>query len=329
MLLPILATCSTLEDLSLGNGVVSHGADHSNFFDGASNGGVPSWLFLPSPDTNLNGVPAAFRLLQRLDLTICFTNIPNRFSAWYCPLNQNENMRGLGLMLSEADNLEELKLNGHTYSANLKLEEILTSKMWRKLRVLELRYFETTLADAVGLLRRHKESLRKVRLDSVNFLDGNWLDLHKLVALELPEVCLALGRVWFRGRDYFFQSRRRNLYRGAWENVLFGYEYYPSRLQLHEEAKGEAEQAEAENLEEYEAEDNVEDEVEAKDSEEDEMEEDVEDDVDKQQEIENLDHVDNSSVDLDYDSGSDGWGNEDLTYDSAADSNGITHQWLA
>ena len=150
-------------------------------------------------------------------------------------------MRSLSLMLSEADNLEELKFNDHTYSANLKLEEILNSKTWRKLRVLELRYFERTLADAVGLLRRHKESLRKMRLDSVNLLDVNWLDLHKLVALELPEVCLALGRVWYRGRDYIFQSRRRVLCWGEWEDVLFGDEYYPSRLQLDEEAKGEGE----------------------------------------------------------------------------------------
>ena len=208
MLLRVLSDSSlpAFDDLSLGDGRHSCDVidfDHRGTWAGSSYGSIPNWIFTSMSFRYLDkSYCPLFQRLRKLELTLCFPSRPAAVNMDFCPASSFPRLSALWDLLNAADSLEDLRLCGHTDSANLNLFEALGLKRWEKLRNLELRYIDATYDELVDVLLRHERSLRRVKLDFVNLLNGSWPQLDNHIASEMRDLVITTGWVWHNGIHY-------------------------------------------------------------------------------------------------------------------------------
>ena len=167
---------------------------------GSDYGGIP-YLCLTPIAGNLSLWNQIFVHLRKLSITLCCPDrprwSPDPFSppAWV----RNNDLEGLRDLLIRADNLEHVKLCGHIDTGHLQFSEIFGSKRWSKLRILKLKYFDATTNDLATLFARHKDTLKYIKLDNFNLLDGAWHALETLLCPAGSNISVILGFTWQDG----------------------------------------------------------------------------------------------------------------------------------
>ncbi|MCJ1454492.1 hypothetical protein MMC28_004845 [Mycoblastus sanguinarius] len=200
---------STLEQLSLGNGVYASGdmvrlPGHppTTYKIGPQNGEIIHWVFLSAGEPQL--FLPAFRCLRKLDLHIAFINI-KRIRNGKCPnitAKTRKEFLEVGYLercLRSAEKLEELNLAGEYDTAHLCLADTLPTHTWTRLRLLHLKHFEADIQELIDFLYRHESSLQHVTLDHFNLLSGTWSELLTAVQTKTSRLELIIGFVWTDG----------------------------------------------------------------------------------------------------------------------------------
>ena len=226
-LIQVLASSDlpSFDSLSLGNGTQSY--DSYGKRDGherPSYGGISNWCFNPANGLSFELLQAVFPRLRSLDLTICFADKgteSNHDTVWASPRAKKTHLRTL---LDKAVVLEVLKLSGQVDTGHLDLENTLPENGLRKLRVLELTCCVWNYSDLTGFLLRHRDTIRRVKIDCFSLLDGAWEDLQAFMPLNVPETSSIWGFTWQHGRPLPYPDNNISDV-GNWDDVLFGTEY--------------------------------------------------------------------------------------------------------
>ncbi|MCJ1451674.1 hypothetical protein MMC28_002014 [Mycoblastus sanguinarius] len=198
------------EDISLGDrfhcaqGVYDSESQPSYTY----HGGIPHLLFSLNSRGLFGEIASLSRCLRKLDITLCLTTVAPTVRSRDSPRPSissdisSDEMSSLTEMLTLADGLEVLKLQGEVDNASLNMAATLppSSKTWKSLQVLVLRGFEAKYSELRAVLCQHRSSLRSIELDDFNLLGGTWRAMSEMILQDLPDVDAVFGFVWQNNR---------------------------------------------------------------------------------------------------------------------------------
>ena len=164
---------------------------------------MPHFLFAQPFQTLFGEIHQLFGPLRKLDITFSFPAKRNRIGGAARTGDLIAYEKRLQQFLHAADSLEELKVAGTVNVATLKLEATCGKKIWRSLRVVELRHFSAEQDHLQEFISRH--SLQYLLLEDFNLLSstqGDWEDLIDHIAGHHPSgLKIFVGYVWQNGLE--------------------------------------------------------------------------------------------------------------------------------
>ena len=177
------SACKTLQQLSLGSR-----------FHACMDAGIPHWFLLSDTKiTTFHSFPNVFHGLRKLELSVTVTHLG--FPSSSSQLHPHHFSGGdLVDLLSLAESLEELTLIGDPKAAKrLCVTRTLGTREWPRLRIVYLKWFDASVSELEGFLKRHTLSLRRLTLDEFNLTSGSWQHIGAIVPVMNPALELILG----------------------------------------------------------------------------------------------------------------------------------------
>ncbi|KAI1402540.1 hypothetical protein F4819DRAFT_276391 [Hypoxylon fuscum] len=160
----VMCRAVSISDLPVQEFSVDYASHHRN----GVTAGLSAASFLLDP-YELKYCCAAFRRLRRISLSL---SKPKKDEEWDILMEGN-----VAKVLAAATELEELTLNFTIRSNNVPLEKYTGTHTWPCLRSLKLCEKELPQTELVGLLHRHRQTLKTLCLEEVNLEDGTWQSL--------------------------------------------------------------------------------------------------------------------------------------------------------